>query len=173
MTIIFFLFVGIGAIVFQTTLSEYFFVWTSARPDAMLLVTLHIAMRRGNETGLLTGFAMGLLQDILAGGLLGANSLSKGLLGHSTGGLVRNFARRNWFFMMTLGFFATAFDIVLWALLSLMFQPEIGISSGYWYASLKTIILNAILAPVFIHLLSGIEDKIVPQSLGVPYPNRS
>ncbi|MBT3352541.1 MAG: rod shape-determining protein MreD [Nitrospinaceae bacterium] len=173
MTIIFFLFAGVGAIVFQTTLSEYFFVWTSARPDAMLLVTLYIAMRRGNEGGLLTGFAMGLLQDILAGGLLGANSLSKGLLGYSTGGLVRDIAGRNWFFMMTLGFFTTAFDVVLWALLSLMFQPDIGISADYWYASLKTIFLNAILAPVFIHLLSGIEDKIIPQSIGVPYPNRS
>ena len=172
MTAIFFLFVGGGAIVFQTILSEYFFTWTSARPDAMLLITLYIAIRRGNESGLVTGFVMGLLQDILAGGMLGANSLSKGLLGYLTDRLVRNVVGRNWFLMMTLGFFATAFDLVLWALLSLIFQPEIGISTDYWYTSLKTIAMNALLAPIFIHLLSGIEDKIVPQSIGVPYTNR-
>ncbi len=173
MTVLFYIFAAAGAIVFQTTFTEYFFVWTTARPDAMLLATLYIGVRRGPESGLVTGFFLGLLQDILSGGLLGSNSLSKGLLGYLTGGLVRNIARRNWFFLATLGFLTTLFDVVLWALLSLLFQPELGISTNYWFDSLKTIILNTVLAPFAIHLLSIIEGRIVPSSLGVPYPNRS
>ena len=88
MTFLFYLFAAAGTIVFQTSITEYFHTWTSARPDAMLLVTLYIGMRRGSEGGLITGFILGLLQDILSGGLLGANSLSKGLSGYLTGGLV-------------------------------------------------------------------------------------
>lgn len=173
MTFLFYTFAGFAAIIFQTTIAEYFFDWTSARPDAMLLVTLYIGVRRGGGSGLITGFFLGLLQDILAGGLLGSNSLSKGLMGYLTGGVVKNFARRNWLFISTLCFFATTFDIVVWAVLSLMFQPDHVISSAYWFASLKTIVLNSILAPLVIRLLSIIEGRIVPSSLGVPYPDRS
>ncbi|MFP6891438.1 MAG: rod shape-determining protein MreD [Nitrospinota bacterium] len=172
MTFLFYLFAAAGTIVFQTSITEYFHTWTSARPDAMLLVTLYIGMRRGSEGGLITGFILGLLQDILSGGLLGANSLSKGLSGFLTGGLVRNIARRNWFFLVALVFFATAFNVLLWAALSLLFQPDLGISAGYWLASLKTIVLNAVLAPFVIHLLGRIESRLVPSSLGVPYPDR-
>ena len=104
MTFLFYLIVIVGAIVFQVSVTEYFHTWTSARPDAMLLVTVHIGMRRGVESGLTSGFILGLLQDILTGGLLGANSLSKGLLGYFIGGLARNIARRTWTFLVFLIF---------------------------------------------------------------------
>lgn len=172
MTFLFYLIVIVGAIVFQVSVTEYFHTWTSARPDAMLLVTVHIGMRRGVESGLTSGFILGLLQDILTGGLLGANSLLKGLLGYFIGGLARNIARRTWTFLVFLVFFATTFNILLWAALALMFQPALGISYGYWLASLKTAALNIVLAPFVIHLLDLIEGRLVPSSLGVPYPDR-
>ncbi len=172
MTLLFFAFTAAGAIVFQTTFTQYFFDWTGGRPDVMLLVTLYIGVQRGTESGLATGFFLGLLQDILSGGLLGANALTKGLLGHLTGGLVRSIGRRNWFFIAALGFFTTVFDLVGWAMLSALFQPHIGLKAGFWVASLKTVVLNAILAPFAFHMLSPIEGRIVPSSLNVPYPDR-
>jgi hypothetical protein len=63
-------------------------------------------------------------------------------------------------------------DVLLWALLSLVFEPDLGISNVYWIASIKTIALNAVLAPFIIHLLSLAEARIISASTYVPYPDR-
>jgi len=75
MIVIFYCLVGAGAIVFQSTVSEYFKAWLGARPDAMTLIVVYLGLQRGQETGLIGGFFLGLLQDVLTGGLLGANAL--------------------------------------------------------------------------------------------------
>ena len=172
MIVLFYIFALASAIVIQTVISGYFHTWLGARPDAMLLVTLYIGINRGSESGLVTGFFLGLIKDILSGGLLGSNSLSKGLLGYLTGGVVKNIGRSNWIFLVSLGLFATAIDAFLWAVLSLVFEPDLGISNDYWVASLKTIVLNAILAPFIIHLLSLAEARMISASANVPYPDR-
>jgi rod shape-determining protein MreD len=172
MIVLFYIFALSSAVVIQTVISGYFHTWLGARPDAMLLVTLYIGINRGSESGLVTGFFLGLIKDILSGGLLGSNSLSKGLIGYLTGSVVRNIGRSNWIFLASLGLFATAIDVFLWALLSLVFEPGLGISNDYWIASLKTIVLNAILAPFIIHLLSLAEARIISASAYVPYPDR-
>ena len=56
-------------------------------PDIPLVFTILIALRRGPEIGLLTGFGFGLAQDLLGGGLLGIQALSKGVVGFWAGGL--------------------------------------------------------------------------------------
>lgn len=173
MIVLFYIFACASAIVIQTVISGYFHAWLGARPDAMLLVTMYIGVYRGSESGLITGFFLGLLKDILSGGLLGSNALSKGLLGHLTGGLVRSIDRRSWLSMASLGLIATGIDALIWAGLSVIFLPDLGISREYWYDSLKTIALNAALAPFVIHLLSVAESRIVAASVSVPYPDRS
>lgn len=173
MTVLFYIFAFASAIVIQTVISGYFHAWIGTRPDAMLLVTLYIGINRGAESGLVTGFFLGLLKDILSGGLLGANALSKGLLGYLTGGLVKNIARSSWLFLASLGLFATALDVFFWAGLSIVFQPDFAISNEYWIESMKTIALNAALAPFIIHLMSIAEARIISSSVSVPYPNRT
>lgn len=56
-------------------------------PDIPLVLTVLVALRRGSELGLVTGFGFGLAQDLLGGGLLGIQALSKGVIGFWAGGL--------------------------------------------------------------------------------------
>jgi rod shape-determining protein MreD len=58
-------------------------------PDVPVILTVLLALRYGSEAGCLTGFALGLAQDAVAGGPLGLHALSKALLGFVAGDLPR------------------------------------------------------------------------------------
>lgn len=57
----------------------------SVAPDIPLILTVLLGLRRGPEAGCLSGFAVGLLQDVAAGGFLGAQALTKALVGFAAG----------------------------------------------------------------------------------------
>ncbi|OGL61099.1 MAG: rod shape-determining protein MreD [Candidatus Tectomicrobia bacterium RIFCSPLOWO2_12_FULL_69_37] len=173
MIVIFYCLVGAGAIVFQSTVSEYFKAWLGARPDAMTLIVVYLGLQRGQETGLIGGFFLGLLQDVLTGGLLGANALSKGLIGHATGSLRRNVSGREALFHALLAFFASVFNSTLMVTLLFVFLPDVQIHPQYWLEAGKTTLLNTFLAPLLVGLLVGAEERIFPAAAGTPYPERS
>ena len=54
-------------------------------PDFPLIVVALLALRRGPELGCVAGFAAGLLQDAAGGGFLGAQALTKALVGFAVG----------------------------------------------------------------------------------------
>ena len=54
-------------------------------PDFPLIVVALLALRRGPELGCVAGFAAGLLQDAAGGGFLGAQALTKALVGFVVG----------------------------------------------------------------------------------------
>lgn len=54
-------------------------------PDLPLIVVVLLALRRGPEFGCLAGFAAGLLQDAAGGGLVGAQGLTKAVIGFVIG----------------------------------------------------------------------------------------
>lgn len=54
-------------------------------PDIPLIVVVLLALRRGPEFGALAGFAAGLFQDVAGGGLVGAQALTKAILGFALG----------------------------------------------------------------------------------------
>ncbi len=54
-------------------------------PDFPLIVVALLALRRGPELGCVAGFAAGLLQDATGGGILGAQALTKALVGFLVG----------------------------------------------------------------------------------------
>jgi rod shape-determining protein MreD len=58
-------------------------------PDVPIVLTVLLALRFGAEAGCLTGFALGLAQDAVAGGPLGLHALSKALVGFAAGDLPR------------------------------------------------------------------------------------
>jgi rod shape-determining protein MreD len=60
-------------------------------PDIPLLLVLLVALRRGPEFGCLAGFTAGLLQDAATGGLVGAQALTKALVGFAIGSLGTRF----------------------------------------------------------------------------------
>jgi rod shape-determining protein MreD len=54
-------------------------------PDIPLIMVVLLALRRGSEFGCVAGFAAGLLQDVASGGLIGAQALTKSLIGFGIG----------------------------------------------------------------------------------------
>ncbi|MDA1001725.1 MAG: rod shape-determining protein MreD, partial [bacterium] len=161
-----------GIVVFQTSLADYFNTWLGIRPDGMLLAALFLGIYRGKETGVVGGFLLGLMEDVLSGGLLGVNALTKGLIGNFAGGLRRNVTSRDILFQGGLGFFATIFDITVSAFLLAIFLPDFPIPKQYWWEGAKSTILNAALGPVIIGLLGAAHARIIPATGGVPYPER-
>ena len=79
-----------AAIVLQATLSG---IWMSAgsRVNLVLTAVVYVALAFGAVPGLLAGTAGGLVQDALAGGLVGIGGLSKTLVGFLVGVLGAQF----------------------------------------------------------------------------------
>lgn len=58
-------------------------------PDLPVVLVVLLALRWGSESGCLLGFALGLVEDVLAGGPLGLHAVSKALIGFAAGELPR------------------------------------------------------------------------------------
>jgi len=72
------------ALTLQTTLSQTLLVNRGAF-DLVLIVVIYLALVGGPTAGLLIGSAAGLLQDALAGGILGIGGLAKSVVGYASG----------------------------------------------------------------------------------------
>jgi rod shape-determining protein MreD len=57
----------------------------SVTPDIALVLTVLLGLRKGPELGCLSGFVAGLLQDVTGGGFVGAQALTKALVGFGVG----------------------------------------------------------------------------------------
>lgn len=78
-----------GALALQTTLSGLFA--GSLRVNLVLVAVTYLALAYGPVTGMLAGMAGGLVQDALAGGIVGIGGLSKTLIGFLVGVLGAQF----------------------------------------------------------------------------------
>jgi rod shape-determining protein MreD len=78
------------ALAAQTTLAGYIFR-ASTPIDLVLIVVVYVAIKSGPVTGLLAGTVAGLVQDALAGGILGIGGLAKTLVGFLSGVLGTQF----------------------------------------------------------------------------------
>lgn len=72
------------ALAAQTTLAGYVFRATTPL-DLVLIVVVYVAIKSGPVTGLLAGTVAGLIQDALAGGVLGIGGLAKTVIGFLAG----------------------------------------------------------------------------------------
>ena len=73
-----------GGGVAQTTLSPALRIGDVA-PDLPLIVVLLLALRRGPEFGCVAGFLAGFLQDVVGGGFVGVQALTKAVVGFAIG----------------------------------------------------------------------------------------
>jgi rod shape-determining protein MreD len=81
------IFVALAA---QTTLAGY--VFRSNTPiDLVLIAVVYVAIKSGPVTGLMAGTVAGLIQDALAGGILGIGGLAKTVVGFLAGVLGTQF----------------------------------------------------------------------------------
>ena len=97
-------------VVLQTTLLQYVSLG-GARPDLFLICTLYLGLFR--ENGGKYGFLLGLLQDFSGGRFLGANALSKGLLGVFSEGIQRQFLDLPYLVLLLFFFFGELFRHLL------------------------------------------------------------
>ncbi len=79
-----------GGSLAQTNLVPVLSIGT-VTPDVSLILTVLVGLRKGPEAGCLLGFAMGLILDAAAGGLVGAQALTKAVVGFGVGLLGRRF----------------------------------------------------------------------------------
>lgn len=173
MIVLFYIILIVLTIVLHTSVADYFSIWLDARPDAILLTTVFLGLHRDRETGLIGGFSLGIVEDVLSGGLLGFNALLKGLIGHYTGGLKPSMTSRFITFLCTIVFFASIFNILFSFLLVKIFLPSQFLSVSYWIDAVKTAALNVALAPIVISLLGKMKEKVLPSEADTPYPERS
>jgi rod shape-determining protein MreD len=93
-------------------------------PDLPVVLTVLLALRFGPEAGCLTGFALGLAQDAVAGGPLGLHALSKALIGFAAGDLPRWILVRRPIVPVGLAILATVVDgLARFALLQAFHYP--------------------------------------------------
>jgi len=78
------------ALVLQTTLAGYTLAGAT-RVSLVLVAVVYVALAYGAVTGLLAGTAGGLVQDALAGGIIGIGGLSKTIVGFLVGVLGAQF----------------------------------------------------------------------------------
>jgi rod shape-determining protein MreD len=93
-------------------------------PDVPVVLTVLLALRYGSEAGCLTGFALGLAQDAVAGGPLGLHALTKALIGFAGGTLPRWILVRRPIVPVGLAVLATVADgLARFTLLQLFHYP--------------------------------------------------
>lgn len=93
-------------------------------PDVPLVLVVLLALRRGAEVACLTGFALGLVQDVIVGGPLGLQALSKAVIGFVAGELPRFYLVSNPVVPVVTAVVATVADATLrFAVLQLFHYP--------------------------------------------------
>ena len=55
------------------------------KPDLFLIMVISYTLIGGIKSGTIAGFVLGLIEDLLSGGFIGVNTMTKSLLGFSTG----------------------------------------------------------------------------------------
>ncbi len=79
-----------GALLLQTTLSGLF-VGVTVAVNLVLVAVVYVALAYGPVTGMFAGMMGGLVQDALAGGIVGLGGLTKTLIGFVAGVLSAQF----------------------------------------------------------------------------------
>lgn len=77
------------ATILQNTLADYLGGF-GVKPDFVLIIVVYIGLFFGAFRGEILGFSGGLLEDILSGGPLGINALTKSIIGFLSGIIKKN-----------------------------------------------------------------------------------
>lgn len=147
----------IGLTVFlQPTVVQYVSIGGS-RSDLCLIMALYMGLFRAQGGNY--GVIVGLLQDLSGGGILGLNTLSKGLLGLLGEVIQRQLLILSYPALMLLFFLATLFEGVLFLLLT-RYLLALGFPKEVFLESLLfQILINAVLGPLIVLLLNRLTGE--------------
>jgi len=127
--------------------------------DPLLPIAVAVGILRGAEAGGAVGLAAGLLQDLLGGGPLGVNGLSKMMVGFASGLFERSIYLEN----PLLPAVATFAGTLLSEVLLLAVGQVTGLSGSVAAAAPRALtqaMMNGALAPVLFRGIKGIEIRL-------------
>ncbi|MFQ5451412.1 MAG: rod shape-determining protein MreD [Nitrospinaceae bacterium] len=144
----------------QTTLLQ-FFSFAGVTPDLALIFVVFSAIQFRGNLGIGMGFMVGLIQDCLSGGLLGANTLSKSLVAFFFSTLKDKIIVEGFLPIFLFIITASLMDgligyLVLVTLLKGAIPGKFLISTLPVYA-----VYNALVGPVLFYILGGIRKWIL------------
>lgn len=153
------IFLIILLLVFQTTFLHSFTV-LNVRPDTILIFAAFVGMKLGGENGALAGFVLGLAQDSLSSGLLGANALSKGIIGFIFGNLRDKIVFENTFSQVLFILFASFIDMAI--TLPILFLASSGKAAVVIILKKQILscIFSALTGPLFIKIFIFAHKKL-------------
>ena len=137
----------------QTTLLGMFSL-AGVAPDLILIVAVYCGIHSKKNNGILLATLIGFFQDCLSGGLLGVNSLSKGLAGLFFYSLKDKIIVEGTLAISFFIFVASLVDGMIYfvAMISLLGGQ---IKGGFFFSSLILFgIYNAVVAPFLFHLFA-------------------
>lgn len=133
-------------------------------PDLILIMVISYGLLRGPDEGLFFGLAAGLFLDLVAGGLIGIQTMSKSIAGFSAGLLEKTIFKDNLLVPVIAALIGT---IVLESLNVLMYLSFHG-NYNYWLVLVSAIfplsVYNALFAPVIYHLFLKMERFIAEKT---------
>jgi rod shape-determining protein MreD len=148
----------------QTTWLELF-SFGGVTPDLILVWVVYCGVRCSRVDGIGTGITLGLIQDSLSGGLLGVNTLSKGLIAYFFSTLKDKFFVEG---VVPIGIFlvlSSFFDgLVFYFSMGTILKGEV--ASSFLYQLLPVCsIYNALLGPLMFMILDRIYSWVQPKKI--------
>lgn len=128
--------------------------------DPLLPLTVAVGVFRGAEQGAVVGLAAGLLQDLLSGGPLGVNGLSKLVVGFASGLFERSIYIENPLLPAVAAFAGSLLAETLLTIIGVV----TGVGPFVWSVAIPQVLvqaaLNSAIAPVVFRGVRSIEERI-------------
>lgn len=133
-------------------------------PDLILIMVISYGLLRGQDEGLLFGLAAGLFLDLVAGGVIGIQTLSKTAAGFTAGLLEKNIFKDNWLVPVI----AAGAGTLVFESFSVLMQLSFHGNYNFWLllisAILPLVLYNAVCAPFIYRLFLKMERFIAERS---------
>jgi rod shape-determining protein MreD len=147
----------------QTTWLKLF-SFGGVTPDLILVWVVYCGVRCSRASGIGTGITLGLIQDSLSGGLLGVNTLSKGLIAYFFSTLKDKFFVEG---VVPIGIFlvlSSFFDgLVFYFSMGTIFKAEVDSSLLYQLLPVCSI-YTALIGPLMFFILDKIDSWVQPKN---------
>ena len=145
--------------VFQATIAPHLTIW-GVFPDLPVLVVACWGLLRGAREGLIWGFVAGIVVDILSGAPFGAATLSLMLVGALSGLGASAVSRAFLVLPIVTIFFITIVYYAVFLLIVQITGGEVPWPDMMLRIVLPSAVLNAVLAPVVLWLLSKLNSLV-------------
>jgi rod shape-determining protein MreD len=147
-----------------TWLHALYFLPGQVVPDLILLMTISYGLLKGSDQGFLLGFAGGFFMDLISGGLIGVQALTKMATGFVAGLMEKNIFKDNLLVPALAAFIGTLFCEMSNILLYMAFSAEYNFFHALFFNILPEAVYNSILAPLVYYLFLKLERYLIKRA---------